>query len=122
MYPPRALREAIANSICHRDYTSPGGAVAIAMYDDHLEVVNPGSLHFGLNPDNLLRPHTSKPWNPIIAEVFYRAGVIEQWGTGTLNIIKWCKDNQNPPPVWEEQPGAVMVTFLPSTFFLKKKK
>lgn len=122
MYPPRALREAIANSICHRDYTSPGGAVAIAMYDDHLEVVNPGSLHFGLKPDNLLRPHTSKPWNPIIAEVFYRAGVIEQWGTGTLNIIKWCKDNQNPPPVWEEQPGAVMVTFLPSTFFLEEEK
>lgn len=121
MYPPRALREAIANSICHRDYTSPGGAVAIAMYDDHLEVVNPGSLHFGLKPDNLLRPHTSRPWNPIIAEVFYRAGVIEQWGTGTLNIIKWCKDNQNPPPVWEE-PGAVMVTFLPSTFFLEEEK
>lgn len=120
MYPPRALREAIANSICHRDYTSPGGAVAIAMYDDHLEVANPGTLHFGFTPANLLRPHISKPWNPIIAEVFYRAGVIEQWGTGTLNIIKWCKENQNPPSVWEEQPSSVVITFLPSTFFLEE--
>jgi len=122
MYPSRALREAIANSICHRDYTAPGGAVAIAMYDNHLEVVNPGSLHFGFTPDILLRPHASKPWNPIIAEVFYRAGVIEQWGTGTLNIIKWCKENQNPLPVWEEQPGSVTITFLPSDFFLEKTK
>ena len=75
-----------------------------------------------LNQITLLRPHASRPWNPIIAEVFYRAGIIEQWGTGTLNIIKWCKDNQNPPPVWEEQPGAVMVTFLPSNFFLEEEK
>ena len=78
MYPSRALREAIANSICHRDYTSPSGSVAMAMYDDHLEVINPGMLHFGFTPDHLMRPHPSKPWNPIIAEVFYRAGIIEQ--------------------------------------------
>jgi ATP-dependent DNA helicase RecG len=122
MYPSRALREAIANSICHRDYTSASGAVAIAMYDDHLEVVNPGSLHFGFTPDNLLRPHASKPWNPIIAEVLYRAGIIEHWGTGTLNILEWCKENQNPLPVWEEQPGAVMITFHPSTFFVEETK
>ena len=46
-YPPRATREAIANAICHRDYTIPGGAVAVAMYDDHLEITNPGTFHFG---------------------------------------------------------------------------
>jgi ATP-dependent DNA helicase RecG len=47
MYPPRAIREAIANAICHRDYTNHGGSVAMAMYNDHLEVINPGSFHFG---------------------------------------------------------------------------
>lgn len=41
------------------------------------------------------------------------------WGTGTLNILKWCKENQNPSPIWEEQPGAVMVTFFPSNFFME---
>jgi len=43
-YPPRATREALANALCHRDYTIPGGAVAVAMYDDHLEITNPGAL------------------------------------------------------------------------------
>jgi len=113
-YPPRATREAIANAICHRDYTIPGGAVAVAMYDDHLEISNPGTFHFGITPEKLTRPHESKPWNPIIANVFYRAGIIERWGSGTLNILDWCKENGNPPPVWQEQAGSVYVTFLPA--------
>ena len=113
-YPPKATREAIANAICHRDYTIPGGAVSIAMYDDHLEIVNPGNLHFGITPESLVELHESKPWNPLIANVFYRAGIIEKWGTGTLNIIDWCRDNKNPDPVWQEQSGSVVVTFHPA--------
>jgi ATP-dependent DNA helicase RecG len=113
-YPPRATREAIANAICHRDYTIPGGAVAVAMYDDHLEITNPGTFHFGITPEKLTRPHESKPWNPIIANVFYRAGIIERWGAGTLNILDWCRENGNPPPTWREQAGSVYVTFLPA--------
>ena len=50
LYPPRATREALANAFCHRDYAVPGGAVAVAMYDDHLEIANPGALHFGITP------------------------------------------------------------------------
>jgi ATP-dependent DNA helicase RecG len=112
-YPPRAMREALANALCHRDYTIPGGAVAVAMYDDHLEVTNPGGLHFGITPEKLTKPHESRPWNPIIANVFYRAGIIERWGMGTLNIIDWCFANGNPPPSWSEQAGSVFVTFTP---------
>jgi len=112
-YPPRATREAIANAICHRDYTIPGGAVAVAMYDDHLEITNPGTFHFGITPEKLAQPHESKPWNPIIANVFYRAGVIERWGSGTLNMLDWCKENGNPLPAWKEQAGSVYVTFRP---------
>lgn len=66
--------------------------VAVAMYDDHLEITNPGDLHFGITLEKLTRPHESKPWNPIIANVFYRAGIIERWSSGTLNIIDWCKE------------------------------
>ncbi len=113
-YPPRATREAIANAICHRDYAIPGGAVAVAMYDDHLEITNPGAFHFGITPEKLTQPHESRPWNPIIANVFYRAGIIERWGSGTLNIIDWCKENGNPPPTWEERAGSVYVIFLPA--------
>ena len=114
LYPPRATREALANALCHRDYTIPGGAVAVAMYDDHLEIVNPGTLHFGITPKKLTKPHESKPWNPIIANVFYRAGIIERWGSGTLNIIDWCTENANPKPTWHEQAGSVYITFLPA--------
>ena len=114
LYPPRATREALANALCHRDYTIPGGAVAVAMYDDHLEITNPGALHFGITPEKLKVPHESKPWNPIIANVFYRAGIIERWGSGTLNIIDWCAENGNPVPDWQEQAGSVYVTFRPA--------
>ena len=113
-YPPRATREALANALCHRDYTIPGGAVSVAMYDDHLEITNPGSFQFGITPEKLTRPHESRPWNPIIANVFYRAGIIERWGSGTLNIIDWLKANNNPTPSWAEQAGSIYVTFRPA--------
>jgi len=115
LYPPRATREALANALCHRDYTIPGGAVAVAMYDDHLDITNPGTFHFGITPEKLAQPHESKPWNPIIAGVFYRAGIIERWGTGTLNILDWCAENGNPAPAWAEQAGSVVLTFAPQT-------
>ncbi|MCA9414279.1 MAG: hypothetical protein KC944_23910, partial [Candidatus Omnitrophica bacterium] len=115
LYPPRATREALANAICHRDYTIPGGAVAVAMYDNHLEITNPGALQFGITPEKLIQPHESRPWNPIIANVFYRAGVIERWGSGTLNILDWCEENKNPEPTWSVESGSVYVTFHPMT-------
>ncbi len=120
LYPPLAIREAVANAICHRDYTTPGGAVSIAMYDDHLGIVNPGCLNFDMTPEKLAVPHESKPWNPIVASVFYRAGVIEKWGMGTLSIIEWCQENNNPRPTWEVQTQSVVTTFFPSTIFLKE--
>lgn len=113
-YPPRAAREALANAFCHRDYVIPGGAVAVALYDDHLEITNPGAFHFGITPENLSRPHESRPWNPIIASVFYRAGIIERWGSGTLNIVDWCAENGNPPPKWREEASSIFVTFAPA--------
>ncbi|NGX45042.1 MAG: hypothetical protein K940chlam2_00182 [Chlamydiae bacterium] len=76
---------------------------------------------FDITPEKLAKPHESKPWNPIIASVFYRAGVIEKWGMGTLNIIEWCKENGNPKPAWEIRAQSVVTTFLPSSFFTTGK-
>ena len=64
LYPPLAIREALANALCHRDYSIVGGSVGIAVYDDRLEITSSGSLHFGLTPENLFGPHESRPWNP----------------------------------------------------------
>ena len=79
--PPLAIREALANAICHRDYALGGGSIGIAVYDDRLEVTSAGPLHLGLTPGDLFAPHESRPWNPLIARTFYRRGIIEEWGS-----------------------------------------
>ena len=87
---------------------------AFELQQDVFEITNPGTFHFGITPEKLMEPHESRPWNPIIANVFYRAGIIERWGSGTLNIIDRCAENGNPPPTWMEQAGSIFVTFTPA--------
>ena len=56
LYPPLATREALANALCHRDYSVVVGSVGVAVYDDRLEVNSSGPLPFGLTPEHLFRP------------------------------------------------------------------
>lgn len=116
LYPPVALREALANAICHRDYGDGGGSIGIAIFDDRLEITSAGVLHFGLKPEDLFRPHESKPWNPLIASVFYRRGIIEAWGRGTLKMVEVSERAGLPKPEIEELQGAVLVRFRPSGY------
>ena len=111
LYPPLATREALANALCHRDYSIGGGSIGVAIYDDRLEVTSSGSLHFGLTPDKLFAPHESRPWNPLIAGTFYRRGVIERWGSGTLKIAEQVSAAGLPPPEIEDDGGCVTVRF-----------
>jgi ATP-dependent DNA helicase RecG len=111
-----ALREALANAVCHRDYAIGGGAVGVAIYDDRLEISSSGTLHFGLTVEDLYRPHESLPWNPVIAGVFYRRGIIETWGRGTLKMAELSQQAGLPPPEIEEVAGAVLVRFRPSRY------
>lgn len=67
IYPPVALREALVNAFCHRDYSIGGGSVAVAVYQDRLEITSSGTLHFELTSEKLFEPHESLPWNPLIA-------------------------------------------------------
>ncbi len=110
LYPPDALREAIANAICHRDY-GIGGGISLAIYDDRLELSSTGVLHFGLTPADLLRPHPSRPWNLLIAHTFYRRGIIEQWGRGTLKMASLMEQAGLPLPEYEVVAGEVLVRF-----------
>ncbi len=111
LYPPLATREALANALCHRDYSIGGGSVGIAVYDDRLEVTSSGSLHFGLTPEKLFAPHESRPWNPLIARTFYRRGIIEEWGSGTLKMADLASSSGLPVPEIEDDGGAVTVRF-----------
>jgi ATP-dependent DNA helicase RecG len=116
LYPPMALREALANAVCHRDYSIGGGSVGIAIYDDRLEVTSSGALHFGLTAEALFGPHESLPWNPLMARVFFRRGVIEAWGRGTLKILELAQQAGLPRPEIEEVGGCVTVRFRPSRY------
>ena len=110
-YPHLAIREALANALCHRDYSIGGGSVGIAVYDDRLEITSSGSLHFGLTPEKLFGPHESRPWNPLIARTFYRRGIIEEWGSGTLRMAELTTSAGIPVPVIEDVDGTVTVRF-----------
>ena len=116
LYPPAALREALANAICHRDYAIGGGSVAAAIYDDRLEVTSSGSLPFGLTAKELFRPHESKPWNPLIARAFYLRGIIEQWGRGTIEMRRLTTSAGLPEPEIEDAGGGVTVRFRPGRY------
>jgi ATP-dependent DNA helicase RecG len=85
--------------------------VAVALFDDRLEIISSGELHFGLTPEMLFQPHESKPWNPLMAHVFYRRGLIETWGRGTLKMADLLQEAGLPPPVLREQHGFVTLTF-----------
>jgi ATP-dependent DNA helicase RecG len=111
-----ALREALVNAFCHRDYAIVGGAVSLAIYDDRLEIWSDGTLPFGLKAEDLKREHPSRPRNPLIAQVFYLRGMIERWGRGTQKIVELCVKAGHPEPEFGEQAGAVWVRFLPSGY------
>ena len=111
LYPQPATREAIANALCHRDYSIGGGSVGIAVYDDRLEVTSAGALHFGLTPERLFASHDSMPWNPLIARAFYLRGLIEEWGRGIARIVEQTKLAGLAPPEIEDPAGSVTVRF-----------
>ena len=109
--PPEALREIILNAVMHRDYSDPGSYVAIAVFDDRIEVRSVGGLPRGITAEALSGPHRSIPRNPLIAETFHRTGAVEIWGRGTNRVIEACKSYGIEPPIFEEQAGAFFVTF-----------
>jgi ATP-dependent DNA helicase RecG len=116
LFPPVALREALVNAFCHRDYAQAGGAVSLAIYDDRLEIWSSGELPFGMRVEDLKQEHLSRPRNPLIAEVFYRRGLVERWGRGTQKIVELCLRAGHPEPEFLEVAGAVGVRFLPSGY------
>lgn len=116
LYPPVALREALTNAFCHRDYGVHGGSVSVAIFDDRMEISSTGPLRFGLTPRHLLEPHSSQQWNPCIANAFYLRGLIERWGRGTIKITESTRQAGLVAPEFAERAGEVVVRFFPSRY------
>jgi len=109
-YPINALREAIVNAICHRDYAYSSD-ITMGIFDDKIEISNPGTLPEPLTPEDLKRKHKSIPRNPFVANAFFLIGNIEQWGEGTNKIVKWCLEHGLREPDFEEIAGGFLVRF-----------
>lgn len=125
--PVAALREALINALCHRHWEEYNAFVGIAIYDDRVEVFNPGALPHGMTPENIKDPHGSFPYNPIIANVLFKTTFLESWGSGVHRIVDACQAQGLPSPVWSIDKGMVSVTFQrlnydPTTTQVKGKK
>ena len=115
LYPPDAVREAIINAICHRDYESVSN-VQIRVFDDRVEVWNPGALPDGWTVEKLKEEHESIPKNPLIADHFFLVRLIERWGTGTIEMIRQCEEWGVPAPEFRDTGTSIVVMFRKSEF------
>ncbi len=119
-YPIEAIREAITNALCHRDYRINSN-VQIRIFDDRIEIWGCGPLPEPLTIEDLKIDHDSIRRNHLIAECFFDIGFIERWGTGTQRIIKSCIENNLPEPIFDIKSGSLVVTIRKYKFpFLKE--
>ena len=109
--PAEALREVILNAVMHRDYSRASSYVAIAVFDDRIEVRSVGDFPTGIRAEMLLGDHPSILRNPLIAGAFHRTGAVEVWGRGTNRVIEACLAHGATPPQFSEQAGVVTVIF-----------
>lgn len=108
--PEEALREALLNAICHKQYESRI-PIQVSVYEDKLYVGNVGRLPETWTAEKLLQKHNSLPYNPDIANVFYLAGYIESWGRGIEKICDSLKKDNLPMPEYTVHPGDIMIKF-----------
>ncbi|MEW6071198.1 MAG: helix-turn-helix domain-containing protein [Planctomycetota bacterium] len=107
--PPAAVREAIINAVTHTDYAQRGAPLRLSIFDDRLEVENPGLLPFGLTIEDL-PCGVSKLRNRVIGRVFHALGLIEQWGSGIQRMTASCREAGLAAPLFEELATRFRVT------------
>jgi len=113
-YPEEALREAIINAVIHRDYI--GAHTQLKIYPDKLILWNEGTLPKDIKIADLKKSHPSHPRNELLADVFFKAGLIEAWGRGTIKITNECKKAGLPEPEFKEEFGGFSVCFYKDIF------
>ena len=109
--PGAALREAVLNAVAHRDYGN-SAPIQVRVYDDRIELWNPGSLPPDWTVDKLMGAHASAPQNPGLANPFFRAGMVEAWGRGIAHIVETCQAAGTADPKWTIEPHGVRLEFL----------
>ena len=110
-YPVKAIREVIRNAVVHRDYALTGRDIKLAIYDDMVEVTSPG-----LPPPSIdfsdMESRQSDVRNKIIAPVFRRLGLIDQWGNGLKIIAGELKNYPEIAFQWREIGMSFQIQFI----------
>ncbi|MDY4920478.1 MAG: ATP-binding protein [Phascolarctobacterium sp.] len=107
LVPAKAFREAIANALIHRTWDINAN-IRISMYGDRIEIVSPGGLPMGVSPNEYLHGYVSVLRNPILANIFFRLGIVETFGTGVRRIQEAYK-GKTTSPSFELSDNAVVV-------------
>ena len=113
-YPVAAVREMLLNALVHRNYM--GAPIQIRLYEDNFSVWNDGGLPEGISEEDLKIVHRSKPRNPLLADVCFKAGYIDSWGRGTIKIIESCKNAGLPEPILKEEQGGFLSMIFKDRF------
>ncbi len=111
-YPVDGIREALINALVHANYEISGTRIFVAIYDDRLEIQNPGVMPPGMSIEQF-KAGISRVRNPVIARIFSELGLVEEWGSGYKRIIAACAKAGYPEPKWEELGTVLRVTFFP---------
>ena len=114
--PVFAIHEAIVNAVAHRDYNTTAG-IQVMVFADRLEIWNSGSLPNQLSLEDLKKPHTSYPNNPLLAGVLYLANYVQKAGSGILEMVKQCKNLGLPEPDFKSIRGLEFRTILARDIF-----
>ncbi|MDP2921212.1 MAG: ATP-binding protein [Candidatus Omnitrophota bacterium] len=113
--PLKAIREALVNSLCHRDYANPKGN-EIAIFKDRVEIYNPGDFPEGYTPEDFIKgKERSILRNPLIAETIYKSKDIEKWGSGLKRIYDECRAAGVPVELEALKSGFVVTFYRPKT-------
>ena len=110
-YPVKAIREVIRNAVVHRDYSLTGKDIKVAVYDDMIEITSPGRLPASIDFSAMYN-RQSDARNKVIAPVFKRLGIIDQWGNGLKLIANEMKDYPRIKLQWKEVGISFQVQFV----------
>lgn len=109
MFHKDAFREILLNAIVHKDYSSCN-PIQISVYEDKIYIWNDGEMPPNLDStDKLFMKHSSKPYNPKLANIFFKSGMIEAWGRGFEKIREACALYDGPLPEYEINEAGIMV-------------
>lgn len=120
MFPRDAFREILLNAVVHKDYASCN-PIQISIYEDHMYIWNDGQMPENLRTtESLFAKHSSKPFNPKLAHVFFISGMIEAWGRGFDKIKAACDALYHTPvPEYDITADGIMVYCRANELYLR---